>query len=51
MLQLIRKAVPVPALNVEIVAGATTVFAFLWLLAHGMIQPIAVYILELYLTF
>ena len=51
MLESIRKAVVVPSLNLEIVVGAATVFSFIWLLAHGFIRPIAVYLLELYLTF
>ena len=51
MLESIRRAVVVPSLSLELVASAATAFAFFWLLAQGMIQPIAVYLLELYLTF
>ena len=53
MFELIRKAVPVPAkvLPLEGVAAFTTAVAFLWLLAHGYVRPVAVYLLELYLSF
>ena len=51
MSESIRRAVIVPSLNLELVATAVTAFAFFWLLAHGLIQPLAVYLLELYLTF
>jgi len=51
MIQSLRRSVAVPNLNVEAVAGAATVGAFAWLLAHGYVRPIAVYLLELYLAF
>jgi len=47
----IRRAVVVPRINVEAAAGVATGSAFLWLLARGAIQPIFVYLLEVYLAF
>ena len=51
MLAAIRKAVHVPDLPLEGVVSAVTALAFLWLLAKGAIQPLAVYLLQLYLSF
>lgn len=51
MLAAIRKAAHVPDLPVEGVVSAATGLAFLWLLAKGVIQPLAVYLLQLYLSF
>lgn len=51
MLETLRRVVPIPALPMEAVVGATTVGAFLWLLVEGYIRPLAVYFLELYLSF
>ena len=51
MLQSILKAVPafrVPALPV---LSSLATLAFGWLLANDSIQPIAVYLLQLYLAF
>lgn len=47
----IRRAFVIPLPNLEAVASAVTGAAFLWLLARGAIQPIFVYLLELYLAF
>ena len=52
MYSTIRKAIaPSLALPIEWIVSVGTLFAFLWLLAQGYIQPIAIYLLELYLTF
>ena len=51
MLQSIQKTVPtlrVPALPL---LSAISIAAFSWLLISDSIQPIAVYLLQLYLTF
>ncbi len=49
MLQSIRLVLP--RLPVEALACVGTGAAFFWLLAEGAIQPIAVYLLQLFLTF
>lgn len=49
MLAAIRKAALVPVIHLEGVVSAATVLAFFWLLAKGVIQPIAVFFLQLYL--
>jgi hypothetical protein len=51
MLEAIRKAVDIPTVPLEGVATAVTAAAFFWLLAKGAIQPLAIYLLELYLSF
>ena len=52
MLEMTRKAVAVlPRLSIETLATVGTVLTFAWLLAHDLVQPIAVYLLELFLTF
>ena len=51
MLAAIRKAVHVPELPIEAVVSVVTGLAFFWLLAKGVIQPLAVYLLQLYLSF
>jgi hypothetical protein len=49
-MELIRKAIVLPQAGIEAAASAVTVLAFLWLLARGALEPIAVYLLELYLS-
>jgi hypothetical protein len=51
MLESIRKAVLVPAIPLEGMVAVGTGAAFVWLLAKGYIQPLAIYFLELYLSF
>ena len=51
MLAAIRKAVHVPDVPVEGVVSAVTGLAFFWLLAKGVVQPLAVYLLQIYLSF
>ena len=51
MLEAIRKAVEIPAIPFESLVTIATAGAFLWLLAKGAIQPLAIYLLELYLSF
>ena len=41
----------VPRLPVRVMASAGVVSSFVWLLAHDLIHPLVVYLLELYLTF
>ena len=51
MLAAIRKAVAVPVIPLEGLVSAVTALAFFWLLATGVIRPLAVYLLQLYLSF
>ena len=51
MLAAIRKAVAVPVVPLEGVVSAVTAVAFFWLLASGVIRPLAVYLLQIYLCF
>ena len=52
MLETTRKAVAAfPRLSIEALAAVGTVSTFGWLLAHDLVQPIAVYLLEIFLTF
>jgi len=51
MLDALRRAVPVASpISIDGAVAATTLATFLWLLAHGYIRPLAVYLLELYLA-
>ena len=51
MLQSILKAVPIPQVPALPLLGAISTVAFGWLLMSDSIQPIAVYLLQLYLAF
>ena len=51
MIESIRRALAFPRLPVQEIAAATTVLGFGWLLAHDLVQPIVIFMLELYLTF
>ena len=52
MLEMTRKAVAVfPRLSIEALAVVGTLSTFGWLLAHDLVQPISVYLLEIFLTF
>ncbi len=52
MLETTRKAVATfPRLSIEALAVVGTTSTFGWLLAHDLIQPIAVYLLEIFLAF
>ena len=41
----------VPRFPVRVAASAGVVGSFVWLLAHDLIHPLVVYLMELYLTF
>jgi hypothetical protein len=47
----IRRSIVLPRVNLEALAGVATGSAFLWLLARGAIQPIVIYLLEIYFAF
>ena len=55
MLQSIRKVVALPQVRIQVpveaLVSVSSVLAFGWLLANDLIQPIVIYLLELYLTF
>ncbi len=51
MLQAIRKTAALPRLTLGWTVPAVTMAAFLWLLAQNAIQPVAIFLLELYLSF
>ena len=51
MLQSILKSVPMPRVPALPVLSTISILAFSWLLISDSIQPIAVYLLQLYLAF
>jgi hypothetical protein len=51
MLQSIRRSLTVPQLPILPALSTVSVLAFVWLLVSDTIQPIAVYLLQLYLAF
>jgi hypothetical protein len=51
MLESIRRALPLPQVPTHTALCGTSVLAFGWLLASDSIQPIAVYLLQIYLAF
>ena len=51
MLEAIRKARVLPTVPAQTVAAAATFLAFGWLLFNDLIQPLAVFLLQLFLSF
>lgn len=56
MLEMTRRAAATlprefPRFWIETLAAVGTLSTFGWLLAHDLVQPIAVYFLEIFLTF
>lgn len=51
MLEQVRKRLTIAALPVEWLLSLTTVGSFTWLLLNNQIHPLAVYLLQLYLSF
>jgi hypothetical protein len=51
MIESIRKAIALPQVPVQAIVTGLTVSAFAWLLAQGAIQPLAIYLFQLYLSF
>lgn len=51
MPDLVRRSIAIPRLPVKVLLSAATLASFGWLLAHGMVHPIVVYALQLYLSF
>lgn len=50
MLQAVARQAAAIRLPLDQAVGASVVAAFVWLLLHDRIHPLAVYLLELYLT-
>jgi hypothetical protein len=49
---LVRKSISaVPQVPVKVLLSAATLTSFGWLLAHGLVHPIVIYALQLYLSF
>jgi hypothetical protein len=51
MLEAIRKAVVLPRVPSHTLIAAVTITAFGWLLVNDLIEPLAVFLLQLYLAF
>lgn len=51
MLESVRKHVAIPHLPAQVVYSAGALSSFLWLLAHDLVHPVVVYLLQVYLTF
>jgi hypothetical protein len=51
MPDLVRKSIAIPQLPVKVLLSAATLASFGWLLAHGLVHPVVVYALQLYLSF
>jgi hypothetical protein len=49
---LVRKSIAaVPQVPVKVLLSVATLTSFGWLLAHGLVHPIVIYALQLYLSF
>jgi hypothetical protein len=49
---LVRKSISaVPQVPVKVLLSVATLTSFGWLLAHGLVHPIVIYALQLYLSF
>jgi len=51
MLAAIRRVTAVPQSANRVLVPAATISAFVWLLAHDAIAPVAIYVLQLFLSF
>ena len=51
MLETIRRHVEIPRLRLDVVLAVATTFSFGWLLLRDLVHPVAVYLLQLYLSF
>lgn len=51
MLEQVRKRITVASLPLEWLLSVTSVGSFTWLLLQNQIHPLAVYLLQLYLSF
>jgi hypothetical protein len=49
---LVRRSIAaVPQVPVKVLLSAATLTSFGWLLAHGLVHPVVVFALQLYLSF
>ena len=51
MLELIRRHAAIPHLPTRTLLSAGTVLSFGWLMANDLINPLVLYLLQLYLAF
>lgn len=51
MLETVRRSLALPKLRIDVALTAVTTVSFGWLLVNDYIQPLAVYLLQLYLAF
>ena len=51
MLETVRRVLALPQPRTDLALAAATTVSFVWLLANDLLQPLAVYVLQLYLAF
>lgn len=51
MLDSVRKSVAIPQIPARVFMSVGVLAAFTWLLAHDLLHPMAIYLLQLYLAF
>lgn len=51
MLESVRKSVAMPRVPAKTLASAGALGSFFWLLAHDLVHPLVIYLLQIYLTF
>ena len=51
MIRALLQELTLPRIPVRMVASAGVVSSFVWLLAHDLVHPLTVYLLEIFLTF
>lgn len=51
MLETVRRRLAIPRMRIDVALAAATTVSFGWLLANDLLQPLAVYLLQLYLAF
>lgn len=51
MLESVRKTVAMPAVPAKALFSVGALGSFTWLLAHDLIHPLVIYLLQIFLTF
>lgn len=51
MFEIVRQSLALPRLRVDLLLAVATVSSFTWLLVADLVHPLAVYLLQLYLSF
>jgi hypothetical protein len=51
MIGTLLEKLAIPRLPVRVAASAGVIGSFVWLLAHDLLHPLVVYLLEIFLTF